>query len=234
MKPEDLTRIRTASDPQLSPDGKRVAFVVTTLSTEKDEYLSNIWVVETDRGEPRRLTTGPKRDMFPRWSPDGTRIAFVSEREPKKKGQLYVLPIDGGEPVRLTDLKNGVSNPQWSPDGSRLAFLSRVGGWQEPEDEAERAKSKPARVLSTLKYRLDNEVWIYDRRNHLFVVSADPADANAPQQLTEGDCDHAARVWSPDGSLLAFTSARRETRDEDNAADVWVISPGGGEPRKVT
>lgn len=81
MTPEDLTRIRFASDPQLSPDGSRVAFVVTTLSEERDEYLSQIWVVPASGGEPRRFTTGPKRDTSPRWSPDGRWLAFVSERE---------------------------------------------------------------------------------------------------------------------------------------------------------
>lgn len=235
MNPEDLTRIKFVSDPQISPDGTRVAFVVTTLSTEKDEYLSNVWIAGVDGAdEPHRFTTGPKRDTFPRWSPDGTRLAFVSEREPKKKGQLYVMPATGGEPVRLTDLKNGVSNPQWSPDGTRIAFLSRVGGWQEPEDEAERARSKPARFITTLRYRQDNEGWIYDRRNHLFVVAAHPAAGEAPKQLTDGDYDHADPVWSPDGASIAFTSARHDTRDEDNAADVWVLSAEGGAPRRVT
>ena len=235
MRPDDLTRIRAASDPQISPDGRRVAFVVTTLSTEKDEYLSNVWVTDVaGLDTPRRLTTGPKRDTFPRWSPDGTWLAFVSEREPKKKGQLYALPSEGGEPVRLTDLKNGVSNPQWSPDGTKLAFLSKVGGWEEPEDEAERAKSKPARVISTLKYRLDNEGWTHDRRTHLFVVSADPVGEGEPTQLTAGDFDHADPVWSPDGKRIAFVSARHETRDEDNASDLWLVDAGGGEPRRLT
>jgi dipeptidyl aminopeptidase/acylaminoacyl peptidase len=235
MVPEDITRIKWVSDPQISPDGSRVAFVVTTLSAEKDEYLSNVWLADANgEAAPRRLTSGPKRDSFPRWSPDGARLAFVSEREPKKKAQLYALPLDGGEPVRLTDVKNGVSNPQWSPDGTRIAFLSRVGGWQEPEDEAERGKSKPARFITTLKYRLDNEGWIYDRRNQVFVVDADPAAGGEPKQLTEGDYDHADPTWSPDGSLIAFTSARHETRDEDNASDLWVVSPDGGEPRKIT
>src|SRR5687768_15844174 len=91
MLPQDLTRICTASDPQSAPDGRRVAFVVTTLSTERDEYLSNIWLARTDGGEPRRFTTGPGRDAKPRWSPDGTRLAFVSARPPDQKPQLYVM-----------------------------------------------------------------------------------------------------------------------------------------------
>src|SRR5262245_48535631 len=86
MTPEDITRIRWVSDPQISPDGRRVAFVVTTLSREQDEYLANIWVVDTAAGgaggaSPRRFTAGPKRDTAPRWSPDGRWLAFLSERE---------------------------------------------------------------------------------------------------------------------------------------------------------
>lgn len=231
MTPEDITRIRFVSDPRLSPDGRKVAFVVTTLSEEKDEYLSNVWVVDTADGQPRRFTTGPKRDTSPRWSPDGSRLAFVSERQPRKKAQLYVMPADGGEPRCLTDLKNGVSNPVWSPDGTRIAFLSRTGGWQEPEDEAEKAKSKPARVISTLKYKFNGEGFVYDRRPHLFVVSVDGGE---PRQITDGDFADADPAWSPDGSLIAFTSARHDDRDYDNAVDVWVVSPDGGEPRRVT
>src|SRR5919198_1792170 len=92
MTPQDITRIRFVSDPQLSPDGRRVAFVVTRLSEDQDEYLSNIWVVDTTGGEPRRFTTGQRRDTAPRWSPDGTRLAFVSDRDATKKPQLYVMP----------------------------------------------------------------------------------------------------------------------------------------------
>ena len=231
MTPEDITRIRWVSDVQMSPDGLRVAFVVTTLSEERDEYLSNIWTVAADGGAPRRLTRGDKRDAAPRWSPDGTRLAFVSERQGHKRPRLYVMPTDGGEAVRLTELAQGVGDPVWAPDGKRLAFLSRVGGDETPQDEPEEPRSKPARVITTLKYKMNGEGFVYDRLTHLFVVDVDDGSVN---QLTDGDANHDGPAWSPDGSLLAFTSARHAERDEDDASDVWVVSAEGGEPRRVT
>ena len=232
MTPQDLTRIRTASDPQIAPDGRRVAFVVTTLSAERDEYLSNIWLVDADGGEPRRFTTGPGRDSRPRWSPDGTRLAFVSSRQPEQKPQLYVMPADGGEPVRLTALAHGVDSLVWSPDSARLAFTARVGGLQEPEDEAERRKSKPARVITTMKYKVNGEGFVYDRRRHVFVVSADGCGQTC--QLTDGDWDDGDLDWSPDGNSLVFASARHDDRDYDNAVDLWRVPADGGEPKRLT
>jgi dipeptidyl aminopeptidase/acylaminoacyl peptidase len=231
MMPQDIARIRFVSDPQVSPDGRRVVFVITMLSEEKDQYLSNIWMVDTAGGEPCRFTTGPKRDTKPRWSPDGTRLAFLSERDAHAKAQLYVIPATGGEPTRLTNQPNGVMQHVWSPDGTRLAFVARVGGWQEPAHEEERQKSKPVRVITTLKYKSNGEGFIYDRRPHLFVVAADGGE---PRQLTDGDFADADPAWSPDGTHLAFVSARHEDRDYDNASDIWLIPSHGGEPRRLT
>jgi dipeptidyl aminopeptidase/acylaminoacyl peptidase len=231
MTPQDLTRLRFVSDPQMSPDGQQVAFVVTVLSDDKDQYLSNIWMVRTSGGEPRRFTTGPKRDTMPRWSPDGTRLAFLSERETHAKPQVYAIPATGGEPSQLTRLPNGVMQLVWSPDGSRLALVARVGGWPEPTTEEERQQSKPVRIITTLKYKANGEGFIYDRRPHLFVVSTEGGE---PQQVTAGDFADTQPAWSPDGTQLAFVSARHENRDDDNAADLWIMPAHGGEPRRLT
>ena len=231
MVPEDLLRIRFVSDPQLHPDGRRVAFVVTTLSEARDEYLSTIWIVDVDGGEPRQFTRGPRRDTAPRWSPDGRWLAFVSEREKKGKGQLYVMPADGGEPVRLTDLRPGVASPAWSPDGQWLAFVSRVGGWEEPTDEEERERSKPPRIIDILRYKSNGVGFIYDRPQQIFVV---PSAGGSPRQLTAGSFENHHPAWAPDGQHVAFVSARHDERDEDGAADVFTVPVGGGDARQIT
>jgi dipeptidyl aminopeptidase/acylaminoacyl peptidase len=231
MVPEDLLRIRFVGDPQLHPDGRLVAFVVTTLSEARDEYLSTIWVVDVEGGAPRPFTRGPRRDTAPRWSPDGRWLAFVSEREKKQKGQLHVMPADGGEALRLTDLRPGVSSPAWSPDGRWLAFVSRVGGWEEPEDEEERERSKPPRVIDVLKYKSNGVGFVYDRPEQIFVV---PAAGGEVRQLTTGSFDSHHPAWSPDSQLVAFASARHAERDEDLAADVFTVPVGSGDLRQLT
>src|SRR2546426_8113920 len=231
MVPADLTRVQFVTDPQLSLDGRRIAFVVTALSEERDEYLANIWVVDVAGGAPRRFTTGPRRDVEPRWSPDGTRLALLSERAPKDKLQLHVMPADGGEPTKLTALENGVAAVTWSPDGARLAFLSPVGGEREPESEEEKRKSRPARVITSVKYRYNGEGFIYDRRPHVFVIGV---DGGAPLQLTDGDFADADPVWAPDGESIVFASARHAARDDDDASDLWRVPAKGGTPQRLT
>ena len=230
MVPEDVYEMAWAGDPRLSPDGRTVAFVSVRIDKDANEYRSNIWVVPVDgSAAPRQLTFGPRRDADPRWSPDGKSLAFTSKRDGDTM-QLYVIPVGGGgEARRLSDLKEDVKQPEWSPDGSRIAFASRVPdpAYEEKEDK----KRAPRRITKAI-FKLDNEGWTIDRPHHLFVV---PADASSePTQITDGEWDDTKPAWSPDGSAIAFVSARHDDWDIEPVSDVYVVGPDGGEITRIT
>src|SRR6185369_8174883 len=132
---KDLWAFTWIGDPQLSPDGARVAFVRVVVDKKHTGYETSLWTVGTKGGaEPQRLTSGT-RDSQPRWSPDGTRLAFVRAVEKDGKvqpPQIYVLSMAGGEPTQITELSKGAGSPHWSPDGKRIAFFSDIS----PEDIA--------------------------------------------------------------------------------------------------
>jgi dipeptidyl aminopeptidase/acylaminoacyl peptidase len=230
MTADDLFRIQWVSDARLSPDGRTVAFTVTRLDQEADDYRSTIWTVRSDGGdEPRQLTTGKGKDNSPRWSPDGSHLAFLSDRD-GGKSQVHLIDAAGGEARRLTDIKQGAGAPVWSPDGRRLVCVVRTGGDDEQEKDG-KPKTKPARVITMLKQRMNAEGWTYDRRRHLFIVDAATGET---RQLTDGDWDDIQPAWSPDSRRITFVSARHESRERDRSEDLWVVDADGGEPVQVT
>ena len=230
---EDLYAIQFLSRPRISPDGQRVAFVVTTIDEGKHEYCSSIWVAPTEGGEATRFIGGTANAHSPCWSPDGQWLAFVTDREGefsskdaqeqkkqgKGKGQIWLIPSDGGEAHQLTFMPHGASNPTWSPDSKRMVFSAAVGPLDE---ETEDGKTLPkVRVIDRLMYRLDGVGFIYERRQHLFLIDISGGE---PKQLTDGDWDDKDPNWSPDGTCIAFASSRAEDRWRLPCPDIYTLS----------
>ncbi|CAN5400898.1 S9 family peptidase [soil metagenome] len=247
ITPDDLFSINIVGDPRLSPDGKMVAYVVTRVNKEADEYRAAIWLAPVAGGEPVRLTSGVARDTTPRWSPDGSRIAFVSNRpgyapldkegkpiekkDGKPANQIWTIELGGGEATQLTRREFGASSPEWAPDGRSIAFLSGTAPAGEPGvPESPHAKVADERVITKIRYRFDGRGFI-DRYSHIFVVPADGGDAT---QLTFGDADDSTITWSPDGRAIAFTSDRTDDRDLKAKSLVYQVPVAGGEVRCLT
>jgi dipeptidyl aminopeptidase/acylaminoacyl peptidase len=235
MQPEDVYALTSVGSPRLSPDGRRVAYVVTWIDSEANAYRSRIWVAPLDgSAEPREFTSGRRSDHSPSWSPDGRWLAFVStrdgEEEKKAHGELYVMPADGGEPRRLTDSKESVDSVVWAPDSTRLAFARRVRDEAyEQEEDRDRAPRRFTRVF----FKLDGVGWIGDRRKHIFVVGLEGDDE---RQLTDGDCEDAEPTWSPDGKRIVFTSMRGDRWDVEFVEALYEleVDSEGSEPMRLT
>ncbi|MPQ96808.1 prolyl oligopeptidase family serine peptidase [Modestobacter sp. I12A-02628] len=237
MRPTDLALLRTPGVPTVSPDGRTAVVAVTRLDLDADEYRSQLWTVPTDGSAPARPLTHGHRDTAPAWSPDGRWLAYLGA-ESGGKPQLHLLPTGGGQARRLTDHPLGAGAPVWSPDSRRLAYTARVpepGRYGTAEDVPPAAE--PPRLITTLAYRSDDVGFTTDRRPHVFVMQLtddDAADLPTPVQITDGDADDADPAWSPDGTRLAFVSARHPGADRDLVRDVYVVDADGGEPRRVT
>jgi dipeptidyl aminopeptidase/acylaminoacyl peptidase len=222
MVPQDVFELTGVADPRISPDGATVAYVVTGLDGETNEYRGAIWLAALDGSSPQRqITAGTRRDVAPRWSPDGKQLAFTSNRAGDTQ-QLYVLPVGGGEPRKLTDLAEDVTQAAWSPDGAAIAFVSRVRDAAYDEDDDKR---RAPRRFARLQYKFEHVGWTADRPQHLFIVPAD--GASAPRQITSGDFEDSSPAWSPDGATLAFVSARHADWDTEPVNDVYLVSADG-------
>ncbi|MBI4641156.1 MAG: S9 family peptidase [Candidatus Tectomicrobia bacterium] len=226
LAPEDLLKIDIITDARISPDGQTVAYAVQSADLDQNEYRSAIWLVPTEGGSPRRFTFGPKQDSSPRWSPDGRRLAFISDRSGQK--QIWVIEADGGEASRLTDLPQGVAEPSWSPDGQRIAFLVT-----DTKDESAQKdpKNAPIQVIDRLRYRFDGRGYINGRYQHIWTIDA---KGGQPKQLTFGEQDDLMPAWSPDGDEIAFVSNRADEKAIFSHSDLWVVSSEGGDSRRLT
>ena len=239
-----ITAIRV-SDPQLSPDGRVVAYVRTTTDIATGKRNADVWSVPVDGGAPKALITGEKSDDTPRWSPDGRQIAFITARDGDP--QIYLADASGASPRQLTRLSGGVQTPiVWSPDGKMLAFVADV--YPDCVDDAcnrqrrEAAEKNPVkvRVLTHLLYRHWNE-WRENVRHHVFV--AEVAGEGVVRDITPGDFDSPpsqyednAVTFTPDSAFVAFVSNRDGADREawSTNKDVWLVPVTGGDAKRLT
>jgi dipeptidyl aminopeptidase/acylaminoacyl peptidase len=252
--PEDLYRVVVPTDPRLAPDGSRVTFTVQRVRPTFDGYSSAIWLADVDGGHaPRPITLGVRRDSHARWSPDGRRLAFLSDRRPiveeepdapadrEDASQAYLLPMDGaGEARRITDLPRGVDGFAWSPDGRSLAVLSASRAADRAADARARGKAPEAkpgspppsdyRFADRLHFLENGRGFTEHRRRQVWLVDVETGSArrltNLPGAVTEV-------AWSPDGARLAIATGRASAADLYYRPRVVVLDLASGKPTSV-
>ena len=207
----DLFSLTVAADPQISPDGRWIAYVRRSNDIMTDRARSSIWLIDTASGEQRPLITGSGNHFSPRWSPDGKRLAYASTSEGGSP-QLYVRWMDSGQSARITGLPDSPQGINWSPDGKRIAYLMNVPdegtklGSAPPKPEgAEWAK--PLEVIDKVTYRTDGGGYVKPGFDHIFIVDA---LGGAPRQLTFGAYHDGNPEWSADGRAILFSAVRKD------------------------
>lgn len=231
LKAEDLYVLKSLADPRLCSNGRDLVYVETTISEEKDEYISNLYYIDVEeKHAPTQWTYGEHRNHSPRWSPNGEELAFISNRS--GKNQIYVLKARGGEARQVTTCTNGASNPVWSPDGKKIAFNVSLGKDEELEekDKKEDKKLVPLEV-DQMKYKSDAAGFWDGKYPQIAIVDL---ESGKQEVVTDGNLDYHLQGWSPDGKALAVSADLSEDLDLSFLSDVYLLDLQSKELEKIT
>ena len=224
IQPDLACRVGSVGDPSLSPDGSLLAYTHSWFDQVQLESCSRIMLLSLADGKDQEFSQG-KADSVPKFAPDGTTLGFLRSDE-KGQRQLWVIAVGGGEAKQLTTMPRGVFDFGWSPNRRQVVFCGDVEA-EEPTENNQASKIPQVRVVHRIRYRYDGLGWRGDAHFHLFIAGL---EGTPVRQLTDGDWDDVAPVWSPNGDRIAFVSGRREDRDQRALAEAYVVPVEGGEP----
>ncbi len=214
---DDYFALKYVGSPVVSPDGKWVAYTVSSQDLAKDSRGTRIWMISTAGGDPLPMTAKGSSAWSPRWSPDGKHLSFVAQSDDGdgSTSQVFTLDLRGGERVQLTNVAGGVEGYEWSPDGNRLVLLIRD---QDPD-----ADDGPGPwVIDRVKFKDDYVGYLNRLRAHLYVFDIDMGRVT---QISSGDYEDYSPAWSPDGSKIVFVSNRTAEPDLSSNSDIWLVDP---------
>ncbi|HEX5734893.1 MAG TPA: S9 family peptidase [Blastocatellia bacterium] len=238
---DELLQVRRVSDPQLSPDGRWIAYTISDTDKAANRRTTQIYLISSQGGDPRQLTNEKQSSTSPRWSPDGKRLAFVSG------SQIWTIDVTNtgaSAPKQITNISTGADGPVWSSDGRYLAFVSDI--FPECKDDECNKKRDQQASESKVKAKLTDRLlyrhwssWKEGRRTHVFVVASEggvardmtPGDYDAPPFSLGGPADYS---FSPDSSEIAFARNTDKVEATSTNGDIFIATLAGGEPRRIT
>ncbi len=234
---ETFLEMESVGNPEISPDGKQIIFTRTWVDKIKDQYRSNLWITDVDGARVRELTSGARNDSSPVWSPDGKRIAFLSDRD--GTNQLHVMWLDTREVAQLTHLEQAPNNIKWSPDGKWIAFTSfapdtdPILNVKLPERPRGAEWAKPAVIVDRLSWASDGRGPVPKGHTHVFVIDA--TIGGTPRQITSGKFSHNGYDWAADGKTIFVAGIRKPDAEYlRNDSEIYSIDLATLEVKPLT
>ncbi|MCI0662064.1 MAG: S9 family peptidase [Acidobacteria bacterium] len=234
---DTFMEMESVGSPQISPDGKQIIFTRTWIDKLKDQYRSNLWIIDVDGVRVRELTTGARNDSSPEWSPDGKRIAFLSDRD--GTNQLFVMWLDTREVAQLTHLERAPNNIKWSPDGKYIAFTSSVPdndpilAVKLPERPRGAEWARPAVIVDRLSWAQDGRGPVPKGHNHVFVIDA--TLGGTPRQVTSGKFNHSGFDWSIDSKKIYVSGIRKPDAEYlRNDSEIYAVDLASLDIKQLT